>query len=695
MSAIFDKLRKELTALIEQGNFQQAAQILQKKVQEAENKEDAEINASESQNRLTLSSRSQDFTLLHLVAYFGLTDLIPKILIRDKSLLNQRTSRKPYWGQTELVPNQTALIIAVLRGHVATAEALLQAGADPTIDSETPKFSVLACAARMGFTSLCDLLIEKGVNPNHPNRGYYPEAPLVLALRNGHDDTAQLLLEKGASIDSLTVEHYSPPYVSDLHQLINEGHLSMLPTLLGLGIDLTIGEATMSPAMAAGEREDVVRALPKFVSLFKPEIMQNIADIVTAAYIQRHPEAGREGERGAKFLQDSKEVDELLRKTLDDDGAANILISNDSLKEAALSLLHRERKIERGRKEHDEWLQYRDLTPRDENPEKYDSFEAFIASETKDQKETKDRKEEIEDIDPKLVQDKMSGIKSHLKKLLADHIKGSYLSHDTDRVLGPFIQRELAKKALINEAFTDALGSSLDFSQDKAALKTGEVDYNQDRDVLNALVDVSFASLGPHPQGFGKPNGRFGQEAAVERARELNNFCTDAAIAVLQKAGIDVKSRTKPDQKAEQEHKRKQEDKWESEEDLQEEARQQETQDRTAEAEKPFTPTVTSTVTSTVISTADQATRTDVDQKPAREGKSTQEVKTQQEADTKETKADVGKPTARSAGTHFLAGYTERMQKKPPTEKPKQGTSQETKRRSDVNKKPPKTPKGR
>jgi len=68
----------------------------------------------------------------------------------------------------------------------------------PLQDDQTP----LHCAARIGHTSMVQLLLENNADPNLATTAGH--TPLHIAAREGHVDTALALLEKGASQTCMT-----------------------------------------------------------------------------------------------------------------------------------------------------------------------------------------------------------------------------------------------------------------------------------------------------------------------------------------------------------------------------------------------------------------------------------------------------------------------------------------------------------
>lgn len=90
---------------------------------------------------------------------------------------------------------ETPLHIAARKGQLRVAAFLLENGA-PIDHQEPTKGTALAVAARWGHKAMCELLLDKGANPNL-------SSPLGEAIVGGRAQTASLLLEKGADPNAI------------------------------------------------------------------------------------------------------------------------------------------------------------------------------------------------------------------------------------------------------------------------------------------------------------------------------------------------------------------------------------------------------------------------------------------------------------------------------------------------------------
>ncbi len=92
--------------------------------------------------------------------------------------------------------NETALMLAALKGNLASCKLLLDKGAAVNRSGWTPLHYAASSAADTGAQAVA-LLLEKGaqIEALSPNR----TTPLMMAARYGTDSSALLLLAKGAS----------------------------------------------------------------------------------------------------------------------------------------------------------------------------------------------------------------------------------------------------------------------------------------------------------------------------------------------------------------------------------------------------------------------------------------------------------------------------------------------------------------
>jgi ankyrin repeat protein len=96
---------------------------------------------------------------------------------------------------------QTALMWAVAEAHPAVAKVLVENGANVDARS-TGGFTPLLFAVRKGDAATLRLLLAAGANPNEKAPDKEQSPLLFVAIENGHYDLVNLLVDKGASLDS-------------------------------------------------------------------------------------------------------------------------------------------------------------------------------------------------------------------------------------------------------------------------------------------------------------------------------------------------------------------------------------------------------------------------------------------------------------------------------------------------------------
>lgn len=123
-------------------------------------------------------------TLLMIASRHGYMDMVTMLLERRAHVTRQTPA------------GDTALLMASLGGHLDVVKALVQAGAP----IKTPAgWQPIQYAAFSGATDVVAYCLEQGVDKDSPAPGS-ELTPLMLAVRNGHGDTAKFLIAHGADI---------------------------------------------------------------------------------------------------------------------------------------------------------------------------------------------------------------------------------------------------------------------------------------------------------------------------------------------------------------------------------------------------------------------------------------------------------------------------------------------------------------
>jgi uncharacterized protein len=158
----------------------------------------------------------------------------------------------------------TALHWAVRRDDLATAGALIEAGAD-VMAATRYGITPMNLAAMNGNAAMIRLLLDAGADPNTSTPS--GETALMTAARTGKVDAVGLLLDRGANINAKETEHAQ----TALMWAVIENHRNVVELLLGRGADInartnvTMPKGEYVPARAGGASGTGIvrqRALP-------------------------------------------------------------------------------------------------------------------------------------------------------------------------------------------------------------------------------------------------------------------------------------------------------------------------------------------------------------------------------------------------------------------------------------------------
>jgi len=132
-----------------------------------------------------VNSRDENgFTPLHWAAEFNQSD-VTRVLLANKA---DTTLKVPRFGWTPLR-------LAVLHGHIRTAEALLQGGADPNLKDEE-NIPLLHQAIISGKKEMVELLLANKANVN--TKDSQVETALDEAVEQGNKEIIEILRKHGA-----------------------------------------------------------------------------------------------------------------------------------------------------------------------------------------------------------------------------------------------------------------------------------------------------------------------------------------------------------------------------------------------------------------------------------------------------------------------------------------------------------------
>ncbi|KAK6507675.1 hypothetical protein TWF481_006098 [Arthrobotrys musiformis] len=196
-----------------------------------------------SEGHLADPETFKGWTGLHLAAYLGSFESVV-------CMLNNGYNMESRDGK-----GRTALHLAAERAHTEVLVALTDSGADLEA-KDVFDLTALCLAARGGDANTVGVLVECGANVNAWSRPFN-ETPLYLAVENGREVVARILIDNGADLTALTPEGHTLLFTAAAN-----GHKAIVELLLSHGHTISHSEY-QEAALVARERghEAVARLL--------------------------------------------------------------------------------------------------------------------------------------------------------------------------------------------------------------------------------------------------------------------------------------------------------------------------------------------------------------------------------------------------------------------------------------------------
>ena len=134
---------------------------------------------------------SQGISGLHIVAFYGLAGLVDRLLQKSRFDIEVKDEQ-----------GQTPILYAAKQGHEPVVKLLAGKGAQVDVSDRTHQRSTLSWATLNGHTSVVKwLLSHKSIDINKFD--YQHSTPLHLAFERHHYDIVDLLVAKGASLNTV------------------------------------------------------------------------------------------------------------------------------------------------------------------------------------------------------------------------------------------------------------------------------------------------------------------------------------------------------------------------------------------------------------------------------------------------------------------------------------------------------------
>jgi ankyrin repeat protein len=166
-------------------------------------------------------------SLLHLAAAEGDLDLLKELLEKDKGCVNKQNKS-----------GYSPLKLAIDNDNVKAAAMLIKEGADINVVSWLNNQPLLCWAAQRGHKEIISLIFdrENGVNINIKDQNGF--TPFYLAAKFGYASIVKLFLSKETIKASLNLEDKFEWRVTALWKAVKEGHLETAELLLDNGADI-------------------------------------------------------------------------------------------------------------------------------------------------------------------------------------------------------------------------------------------------------------------------------------------------------------------------------------------------------------------------------------------------------------------------------------------------------------------------
>ena len=119
---------------------------------------------------------------------------------------------------------------------------------------EYGKLTLLIIAALNGHANIVEVLLEKGANVNAVDSEGW--TPLHFAAQNGHASVVEVLLEKGANVNAVNSKGCTP-----LHSAVWGGHESVVKVLIQAGANVNAVDKYGRTPLDYAKSQDVVKVL--------------------------------------------------------------------------------------------------------------------------------------------------------------------------------------------------------------------------------------------------------------------------------------------------------------------------------------------------------------------------------------------------------------------------------------------------
>jgi ankyrin repeat protein len=198
--------------------------------------------------------------------------------------VEEMLDRDPGYLQTPVSGGTSPVLTAIYYGENAIAELLIERGAPLNLfeaaasgrigrvrvlldedaslaNAYAPDgFQPLGLASFFGHLPVVELLLERGAAVNSPSNNAQHVMPLHSAVAGRHYEIAKMLLEHGAEANAAQADGFRP-----LHGAAENGQREMIELLLNYGADKALaqaqGETALDIAVKRSQGEDILSLL--------------------------------------------------------------------------------------------------------------------------------------------------------------------------------------------------------------------------------------------------------------------------------------------------------------------------------------------------------------------------------------------------------------------------------------------------
>lgn len=172
----------------------------------------------------------------------GMTSLHYAVLAENEAIVQMLVARGSYLnGRNDNF--ETPLSVAVVQRNVNIVNILLQKQANVNI-SDAFGNTPLHCSATLGYGEIVTSLLENGKDIDLDAKNVEEYTPLMLAIKNGFEDIALKISEKGANMDQAGSDNVPPIIVA-----VQQGYITLIRHFIKHDVDINASDSSGNTAL--------------------------------------------------------------------------------------------------------------------------------------------------------------------------------------------------------------------------------------------------------------------------------------------------------------------------------------------------------------------------------------------------------------------------------------------------------------